>query len=564
MSVGAKHSEAADQRLLNVQAQLEGETIKISRTATWSCGIDTKPSYGPADAAASDYRRDLGDPGQYPFTRGAYPQMYRSRMWTLRNIVGYGAPEDTREGIERALELGTAGIDVVLDTLTQEAIDPDHPVLSTDAGVEGCSLPTVHDLEILLRGIDVTKTDVAWHSTMMIYPLVAAMATKQGKDLSKMQGSHMPDHLQLRLAGWGEAIVPASLGQRTAVDCIEYSVKHSPRWALGCPQAYDIRERGLSASGEIAIGMAIVNQTLMDLQARGVHVDAVAPSLAWVSSVDVDFFEEIAKFRALRRIWARTMKERFGSQDMRSQRIRIACHTSGRSLVYQQPLNNLSRAAVQALAALCGGVQSLEACTYDEPIGIPTEGARELATRTQQILTHEVGAARTADPLGGSYYVESLTDQVEAQALALLAKIESIGLIKAVEDGTIEGWSDEYNYRLKKELERHERIQVGVNKFAPKQDAPAPERFRFDPARMESHIRSFKQRKADRDMALLRPRMDALYRIAQRRENSHQAMIDALIADASIGEVWGTVRVANGLPYDPFRSIESPFRYPQP
>jgi methylmalonyl-CoA mutase N-terminal domain/subunit len=553
--------DSASRPQADIAAQLEDVSVKLSRTKTWS-GIETQASYGPADVADLDYQRDLGDPGQYPYTRGAYPQMYRSRMWTLRNIVGYGAPEDTREGISRALEMGTAGINIVLDTLTQEAIDADHPALSADAGQEGCSLPMVGDLEILLQGIDVTKTDVAWHSTMMIYPMVVAMATRQGKDLSKLQGSHMPDHLQLRLAGWSEAIMPAGLGHRTTVDCIEYSARHSPRWALGCPQAYDLRERGMTASGEIAIGMAIVNQTLADLAARGVHVDQVAPSMAWVSTADVDLFEEVAKFRALRRVWARTMKERFGSTDPRSQRLRVACHTSGRSLVYQQPLNNLSRAAVQTLAALLGGVQSVETCTYDEPICIPTEEARELATRTQQILAHEIGAARTADPLGGSWYVESLTDQVEAQALALLARIEGIGLIKAIEDGTVEGLMDDYNYRHQRELETQERIVVGVNKFKPKTPS-LPKRFSFDPSRMTAHLERFKQRKAGRNASTLAQKIGDVYRAAQRRDNSHQAMIDALVADATIGEVWGTVRVAHGLPYDPFRAMESPFTYPK-
>jgi methylmalonyl-CoA mutase, N-terminal domain len=550
----------AAQRAQAIKDQLEDVSVRLSRTATWS-GIETKPTYGPADVANLDYAKDLGDPGEFPFTRGAYSQMYRSRMWTLRNIVGYGAPEDTREGIDSALKMGTAGINVVLDTLSQEAIDPDHPAFWRDAGQEGCSLPTVRDLERLLGGIDVTQTDVAWHTTMMIYPLVVAMVRKQGKDLSQLQGSHMPDHLQLRLAGWSETIVPAGLGHRTTVDCVEFSVRNSPRWALGCPQAYDIRERGVSASGEIALGMAIAKQTLRDLQARGLPVDRVAPSMAWVSASDIDFFEEIAKFRALRRIWARTMKDEFGSQDARAQRLRIACHTSGRSLVYPQPLNNLSRAAVQTLAALLGGVQSVETCTYDEPICIPTEGARELATRTQQILAHEVGAARTADPLGGSYYIESLTSQVEADALALLQKIESIGLITAIEDGTIEALMDEYNYNLKQELDREERIIVGVNKFAPK-DTPPPKRFQFNPERMRAHVQRFKELKSSRDRVLLTQKLDSLYRVAHRRENSHEAMIAALMADGSIGEVWGTVRVANGLSYDPFRAIESPFEYP--
>ena len=544
----------------SIASAIENVEVKLSRTATWS-GIETKASYGPSDKADADYERNIGDPGKYPFTRGAYPQMYRSRMWTLRNIVGYGAPEDTRQGIENALKIGTAGINVVLDTPSQEALDPDHPLLTVDVGQEGCSLPTVRDFEILLDGIDVTKQDVAWHSTMMVYPMVVAMAKKQGKDISLLQGSHMPDHLQLRLAGWSESIVPTRLGHRTTVDCLEYSAKNSPRWALGCPQAYDIRERGAGASGEIAIGMAIVNQTLRDLHARGTTVDQVAPSMAWVSGSDIDFFEEVAKFRALRRIWARTMKEKFGSQDIRSQRLRIACHTSGRTLVYQQPLNNLTRAAIQTMAALCGGVQSVETCTWDEPICIPTEGARELATRTQQILAHEVGAARVADPLGGSWYVEALTDQVEADALALLEKIESIGLIKAVEDGTVEGLMDEYNLNMKREMDRGERVVVGVNRFIPKEE-PVPQRFSFSQAHTEAHMRRFTQLKQQRDQRVLGERINTLYRVVQQgNDNFHQAMIDALIADGTMGEVWGSVRVASGLPYDPFRVVESPFTY---
>jgi methylmalonyl-CoA mutase N-terminal domain/subunit len=256
------------------------------------------------------------------------------------------------------------------------------------------------------------------------------------------------------------------------------------------------------------------------------------------------------------------MRDEFGSLDARAQRLRIACHTSGRSLVYAQPLNNLSRAMTQTLAALLGGVQSVETCTYDEPICIPTEEARELATRTQQILAHEVGAARTADPLGGSYYVESLTNQVEADALTLLERIELIGLIKAIEEGTIEALMDDYNYKVKQELDREERIIVGVNKFVPKQPPP-PNRFQFNPEGMRSHMQRFKELKAGRDQQGLAQKINELYRIAVRRENSHPAMIEALMADGSIGEVWGTVRVANGLPYDPFRVIESPFLYPK-
>lgn len=552
-----KHQKGA----ADTRSRIDDVSVRLSRTATWG-GIETLPSYGPQDTRNLDYESDLGDPGSYPYTRGAYPEMYRRRMWTLRNIVGYGAPEDTREGIEKALAAGSAGINVVLDTLSQEAIDPDHPAFAADAGQEGCSLPTVRDMELLLSGIDVTRTDVAWHSTMMIYPLVVAMATKQGKDLSKLQGSHMPDHLQLRLAGWNDAIVPAELGHRTTVDCIEYSVRHSPRWALGCPQAYDLRERGASASQEIALGMAIVNRTLRDLAARGLSVDQVAPSMAWVSGADIDLFEEAAKFRALRRLWARTMRETFGAQEASSMRLRVACHTSGRSLVYQQPLNNLARATVQTLAAILGGVQSVETCTYDEPVCIPTEESRKLAIRTQQILAHEAGVARTCDPLGGSYYIESLTDRIEADARALLDRLEALDLITAIDDGTIEGLMDEYNYRFKREIDGLERVVVGINKFVT-EETPAISRFQFDPARMKNHLQRFAELKMNRSADRLEASISSLYRVAHRRENTHQAMIDALVADASIGEVWGTVRVANGLPYDPFGVVDAPFEYPE-
>ena len=269
--------------------------IKLSRTKT-AGGLATEAAYGPVDAAKLDYVRDLGDPGTYPYTRGAYPQMYRSRMWTLRTIVGYGAPEDTRAGIEKARAAGATGINVVVDTLTQQAIDPDHPSFTPEVGREGCSIPSLRDAERLLTGIDITQQDIAWHSTILTYPMMAALAVKHGLPLGKLQGSNMPDHLSLALSGWGNDLLPPKMAQRITADCIEFSVKNSPRWALGLPQAYDLRERGLSPAGEIAVGMAIVNNLIDNLKQRGMAVDQVAPSLAWVSTSDIDFFEEIGKF----------------------------------------------------------------------------------------------------------------------------------------------------------------------------------------------------------------------------------------------------------------------------
>jgi methylmalonyl-CoA mutase N-terminal domain/subunit len=532
-------------------------SIRMSRTRTLG-GLETKPVFGPGDRRADwDYQRDLGDPGVYPYTRGSYPEMYRARMWTLRNIVGYGVPEDTREGVERALEVGSGGIDIIVDTVSQEAIDPDHPTMRADVGAEGCSLACVQHLETLLAGVDVTKTDIAWHVSVLLYPMLAAYLRRLNKPLSDLQGSHMPDYLGLHPMGYGDRLMPARLGHRATLECLEYVSVHSPRWACGFPQAYNLRQRGLSAAGEIGVGMAIARRTFRDLITRGVDIDTVAPAVAWVSPAGIDLFEEVAKFRALRRMWARMMRQEFGAQNPRSLRLRIACHTDGRALTYQQPLNNLARATVQTLAAILGGVQSVETCTYDEAISIPTPEARELAIRTQQILIHEAGAARTADPLGGSWYVESLTDDVERAAQTLLAEIEDRGVVEAIESGWIDSLMDEHNVVHVREMDTGERVVVGVNAFEPA-EREVPARFEFDPARIAQHLERFRTMKEQRDPQRLNATLRTLYDVTVSGQNTYNAMIDAFDADATIGEVWGVFREGNGYPYDPFGVLTSP------
>lgn len=530
--------------------------VRLSRTRTWG-GLETDSHYGPAHPD-STYAEELGEPGEFPFTRGAYPRMYRSRMWTQRTIVGYGGPEDTREGVDAAIAAGNAGFDVVSDVPTGQAFDPDHPVMGPDVGLEGCSLPTVNDLDLLTAGIDLTETDVAWHTVMMTYPMVIALARRRGYDIGKLQGSNMPDHLTHAIIGWGQGVIPPELGHRYHTDQLAYVARHTPKWAAGFPQGYEIREMGISPAGEIAVGMAIVNQTLTDLAARGVTADEVAPSLAWISTSGIDFFEEVAKFRALRRIWARTLRDRHGATNERAMRLRISCHSSGRTMTYQQPLNNIVRGSTEMLAALCGGVQSMEVCAYDEAIGIPTEQAREVAIRTQQIVAHEVGGARVADPLGGSWYVEALTDQVEAEALRLLAKIEEIGIVKAVTDNVIEQWCEDTEMDMMREMEDGERIVVGVNRFV-KDTEPDPQRFTVERWRIERHLKRFAETKAARDPHLLQRRMDDVYTAVRNGNQWHDALVEAFLADATIGEAWGTVRVAAGYPYDAFKALESPF-----
>lgn len=548
---------AAPGDTVSAVGHIENLDLRLRRTKTNS-GLETKAYYGPDDVSP-DYERDIGDPGSYPFTRGAFPQMYRSRMWTLRNIVGYGAPEDTRDGWEKTLAAGGTGLNCVVDSLTQHATDPDHPAFEREVGLEGCSLPTVRDVEILTKGIDFTKVDIAWHWAILSYPMAAAAAIRQGYDLAKIQGSNMPDYLKLNISGYS-SLMPPDMGHKVLVDLLETACVASPKWAIGFPQGYDYREAGATAHTELGVFFSILIRTIEDVVARGtLTVDDIAPRLAWVTSAEIDFFEEIAKFRAMRRMWARIMKDRLGAQDVRSMRMRIACHTSGRSLVYKQPLNNLARVAIQSVAALLGGVQSLEACTYDEPVSVPSQEARELATRTQQIIAEEVGAARVADPLGGSYYIEALTDQVEAEAYKVMEAIEAQGgILAAVKSGWVEGLVEKYNYELHKELDAKERVVIGLNDFVPEDDPPA-RRFTFDRTNVDRHVRRFKELKQQRDNATLQERIRTLYATAKSGQNATQAMIDALLADGSVGEVWGTVRMAHGHSYDLFRVIEQPF-----
>lgn len=544
---------------MTLHNEIEELSIRLSRTSTWS-GTPVDAFYGPP-APDANYRQSLGDPGTFPFTRGAFPQMYRSRMWTLRNIVGYGSPEDTRAGIDASMRAGSAAVDVVFDVVSTQGLDPDHPVLRPDVGLDGCSISSLKDLERLLSGIDITKVDVAWHITFCIYPLVLAYAKKHGIRLEDVHGSHMPDYLRLNLDGGGQKFLSPEFGHRMAIDTLEFAARNTPRWSLGFPQCYNLRERGATPVAEIAIGMAIVRKTFRDIVARGVKIDEIAQRMAWVSNTDIDLFEEVAKFRALRRMWARMMKEEFGATDPRAMRLRIACHTSGRSLMPQQPLNNLTRAAVETLAAIWGGVQSVETCTFDEPIGIPTHAARELATRTQLILAHETGAAITADPLGGSYYVEWLTDRVEADALKMLAELEAHGLLAGIEDGSIEQMLDEFNYQREEEMRKNERIVVGVNAYPPTTEERPP-RFKVDAASVEDHVQRFRSEKQARDMQALKLGLDKVYASVRGSQNTQEAMMEAYLAGATSAEVTGVQRLACGLKYDPFGATEPPFPFP--
>lgn len=535
----------------------ENFEIKVSRTRTWG-GMETKAAYTPNDVKDIDYQRDLGNPGEFPYTRGAYPQMYRTKMWTQRQMFGWGAPEDTRQGIERGIARGIKGVGIIPDPVTEMGIDADHPAFALDIGKDGVSISSMRDIEVLMAGMDLTSVDIAWHSAQA-FPMVVALARKQGIALSNLQGGSMPDFMTKTICQ-AKHVLPPELSHRMQCDILEYVVRNVPKWSLGFPQGYKLRERGLTPSAEIAVGMANVISTVDKLIVRGLTIDQVAPSIAWITISDIDFLEEIAKFRALRRFWARTMKERFGAKTERAMRLRLACHTGGRSLVYRQPLNNMTRIAIEAVAAVLGGVQSLDCCTYDEPICIPTHEARELALRAQQIIASEVGVARTADPLGGSYYIESLTNAIEAEAAQLLQKFDEMGFVNAVDDGYLEKIMDEYNFELEKELDTADRVVIGLNKFVPEEE-PAPTRFEFDPTHTEAHIKRLVDLKKTRDNRTTAEHLRRVYKDALEGRNTYGAIIDAYSADATLGEVWGALRTGHGLPYDPFNALKPPFEF---
>lgn len=558
MSLQADKSTDATERA-TLQDDVGEVSVRLSRTKTLS-GIETEVFYGPTEPTP-EYVERLGDPGQFPFTRGSFPEMYRSRMWTLRNVVGYGSPEDTADAVGASVRGGSAAVDVVFDVVSTQGLDPDHPVLRDDVGLDGASVSSLNDLDRLLRDIDVTKTDVAWHITYMIYPMVIAHARRHGLPLAEVHGSHMPDYLRLNVDGGGQKFFSAQFGQRLAADTLEFMARNTPRWAAGLPQCYNLRERGCTPAMEIAVGMAIARSTFGDVLSRGIDIDDVAPHLAWVSTADIDLFEEVAKFRALRRMWSKMMRDEFGAEGTRSMRLRIACHTSGRSLVYQRAMNNVTRAAFQTLAAILGGVQSVETCTYDEPISIPTPEARELATFTQLILAHEVGAARTADPLGGSYYVESLTDEVERRAYKLLKEIEEHGFLEGIEDGWLESLMDEENYRREQEIQNGERVVIGVNTFRPMDDSDRPRRFTVSQARVDDHIRRFVQEKEARNVDAVRSALQAVFDSVRGNRNTQDAMAGAFLAGATSGEISGAQRLACGMQYDPFGAVEAPFDF---
>jgi methylmalonyl-CoA mutase, N-terminal domain len=537
---------------------------KPQSAKTWS-GYDVQELYTPDDLVKNDYKKNVGDAGDYPFTRGLHRNMFRGRYWTRREVVGIGSPADTHERAAFCFEQGGSGLNTIADVTYEMGLDVDHPWAENEVGLTGVNITSVKDMETLVGDIPLDK--VSWSlitastaaaATMAQYVVVAQ---QKNYDISLLRGSIQNDPIHFRYCGFRPAC-PLDLSVKLGSDVMEYCTRHMPKFYYTTVNMYDLREQGINAHQEVAYGFGIAMCYIDELLRRGLHIDDFAPRFTFYVSCHVDFFEEIAKIRAARRMWAKLMKEKYGAKDPRSMQFRFAVHTAGCSLVPQQPLNNIVRIAYEALAAVLGGVQSLHCCSYDEPMCLPTEKGHLQALRTQQILAYETGVTNVADPLGGSYYIESLTDKIEEEALRCMKEVEEVG---GMEEAIRTEWLDRKfeieAVKRQKEVDNRDKLIVGVNIFDSEPETKTPlgvQRIAEQSAKRQiSEVQALKR---SRDMTTLREAIDRLRDVASRGKNTIPAMIEATKAFATTAELLGTVREVMGYPYDPMQVIESPFK----
>ena len=511
-------------------------------------GIPVPDVLDPASRAEEDYRRDVGYPGRYPFTRGPQASMYRGRLWTMRQFAGFGSPEDTNRRFKYLLSQGVTGLSTAFDMPALMGYDADHPMARGEVGKEGVAVSTLRDFEVLFDGIplgEVTTSMTINASAVVALAMYAAVGERQGGPRSKLGGTIQADMLKEYIAQ-KEWVVPPRPAVKMVVDMIEFCAREMPRWNPISISGYHIREAGATAVQELAFTLADGIEYVQECADRGLEVDAFAPRLSFFWDVHNDLFEEIAKFRAARRIWARTMRERFGAKKKESWLLRTHAQTAGVSLTAQQPYNNVVRTALQALAAVLGGTQSLHTNSLDETYALPTEQAVTIALRTQQIIAHESGVDRVADPLAGSYYVEYLTDEMEKRALAYIARIDEMGgMLRAVEEGYPQKEIAESAFRYQREIENRERTIVGVNEFATEEEVPIPI-LKID----ESVARAQKARleavKAERSAEKVREGLLRVETACREGANVMPPVLEAVKAYATLGEICDIFRKVFG------------------
>ena len=500
--------------------------------------------YTPNDVEDLEYLEDLGFPGQYPFTRGVQPTMYRGRLWTMRQYAGFGTPEETNQRFRELLANGQTGLSAAFDLPTQTGYDSDHPMAAGEVGQVGVAIDSLADMETLFEGIplDAISTSMTINAPApIIVAMYIAAAQKQGHSPSVVTGTAQNDVLKEYVAR-GTYIFPPAQSVRFAADLITYCAREAPKFNSISVSGYHIREAGSTAAQEVAFAFANAFAYLDRCIARGASVDEVAPRISWIFNTHNYFFEEVAKFRALRRMWARAMKERYGATRANAMTLRTHTQTGGSTLTAQQPLNNLTRSAVQALAAVLGGVQSLALSCYDEALALPTEEAQQLALRSQQIIAHETGAADTVDPLAGSYYVEWLTAELETQAQSILDRIEDIGgAVAAIESGYMQSEIQEASVAYQQEVEGGERVVVGVNEYVDEEEDATPI-FRPNTAVIDAQLERLARVRVERDSAAVEASLASLRAAARGDDNLMEPVLGAVRAYATIGEMCGVLR----------------------
>ena len=513
-----------------------------------SSGIEVGDLYTPADIAGLDEERDLGRPGEYPFTRGVQATMYRGRLWTMRQYAGFATATETNRRFRYLLEQGQTGLSVAFDLPTQMGYDSDAPEAEGEVGRVGVPIASLADMETLLDGIPLgeVSTSMTINATAAILlALYVAVAEKQGVPRERVSGTTQNDILKEYIAR-GTYIFPPRPSMRLVTDIFEFGARELPRWNTISISGYHMREAGATAAQELAFTLADGIAYSEAAVGRGLGIDDFAPRLSFFFAAWSELFEEVAKFRAARRMWARIVRERFGASNDRSMMCRFHVQTAGSSLTAQSVDNNVVRTTVQALAAILGGAQSLHTNSRDEALALPTEGAVRLALRTQQILAYESGVTETPDPLAGSYFVETLTNELEAAAQAYLDEIDAIGgPLVAIEHGFQQRQIQESAYRVQQEVERGDKIVVGVNRFRD-EAGPPPPLHRIDPEGERRQIEGVRRVRAERDAASWSAAMGRLEDAARGDENLLPSIIEAVKAYATVGEISDRLRVAWG------------------
>jgi len=526
---------------------LEKAPERLKRFSTVS-DLEIPALIGPEDLAGWAFKDKLGFPGEYPFTAGVYPTMYRGRLWTMRQFAGFGTARDTNRRFRYLLANGTTGLSVAFHLPTIYGRDSDHPLSRGEVGVCGVAVDTLKDLETLFDGIpldQVTTSMTINGPASVLLAMYIAVAEKQGVSKKQIGGTIQNDILKEYIAqkSW---IFPPEPSMRLIVDTFEYCAQEVPRWNPISISGYHIREAGSTAVQELAFTLRDGMEYVKAGMERGLAVDKFAPRLSFFFNAHNDFFEEIAKYRAARRIWAKVMKERFRAKNPESMRLRFHTQTAGCSLTAQQPYNNVVRVALQAFAAVMGGTQSLHCNSLDETYALPTEAAVTIALRTQQIIAEESGVANTIDPLGGSYFVEWLTDKMEAEAWKYFETIDKMGgMIEAIKVGFPQREIADAAYRYQRQVDRQDKIIVGVNKYCSEKDAEIP-LLRIDPKVEKEQIAHLNKLKKERDNAAVKKALSRLESAATGKENLMPYILEAVKTYASVGEICDILRQVFG------------------